>query len=94
MTKQPTAQRDQQQPRPVDPPDLARFLAEGDELLEGERLCTCDHLDGDHQIGGGRCSRCRCREFLAIGDVEDVTAPGPVPTDEELAAGAAVRSRS
>jgi hypothetical protein len=87
MSKDPQAKRDQQEPRPLDPPDLERFLAEGDELLEGERLCTCEHLDGDHQLGDGRCSRCRCPEFLAIGDAEDDTVPGLVPTDEELAAG-------
>jgi hypothetical protein len=50
---------------PDPPPDLARYLAPGDLLLDDEQLCHCDHLDGDHEIGGGRCRRCHCSE-LAI----------------------------
>jgi hypothetical protein len=68
---------------PLPPPTLARYLADGDELLDDEGLCTCEHLEGDHRIGRGRCSRCRCPEFAPVAELE-TTVRQEIPSDAEV----------
>lgn len=61
--------------------DLARFLAPGDEPLEGDRLCGCGHLEADHRLDGP-CAWCRrCPGFQLHPDYEPtaVLAPEDMP---------------
>lgn len=77
-------------PPPLRPPHphLARYLAEGDQLLDDEQLCACGHLEGDHRVVDIRCSRCqRCAGFTPHPSEADDTQPGVLPpTDGEALA--------
>lgn len=72
MRNPPTVERDRDQhhPAPLRPPHphLARYLAEGDELLEGEQLCVCGALEGDHLVVNDTCPRTGCFGFEADPD--------------------------
>jgi hypothetical protein len=69
-------------------PHLARYLAPGAWPLDGEQLCTCGHLEGDHLVIDDRCSRCAgCDGFLAHPADAEPTQPGVAPpTLDEMAA--------
>lgn len=87
MTTSPTVERDTQQPSALSPPHphLARYLAEGESLLDDELLCVCGHLEGDHRVLDDHCSRCqRCVGFLATPEDEE-TAPLAVVGNDDAA---------
>jgi hypothetical protein len=68
LTKSPTVTVSESATSPSDsrpPLPSLDHLVDGVELLDGERLCWCEHLEGDHLIGEGRCTECGCDGFRA-----------------------------
>jgi hypothetical protein len=65
LTKSPTVTASESASSLSDSRPPLPSLDPGVELLDGERLCWCEHLEGDHLIGEGRCTECGCDGFRA-----------------------------
>ncbi len=50
------------------------FLGADAPPLEGEQLCICGRLEGEHQVAGG-CPESGCEYFVADDESEEQTRP-------------------